>query len=209
MSSSVQVIVIVNLAVMVMGLAGFVAYQLAQHHQIKRGLAGQNQQLKSLLARLRGALQADPEADSRDDHRADSLLTHQRNILNATLDLEERIAHADPNVATILAGQLNALKVEAGDAHKMAEQLGSQAHSRRVRRLSLENKLKQKQAALNKARSVNGKLKDHYAKIKFAHKQMLERLMELRTTKEQLTQAADENRRLNAQLDDLHRLQGS
>ena len=67
----------------------------------------------------------------------------------------------------------------------------------------MENKLKQRQVALNKARSVNRQLKDHYATIKVAHQQILERRAELRITKDQLTQAADENGRLNAQLSDL------
>ncbi|MFT7697420.1 MAG: chromosome segregation ATPase [Reinekea sp.] len=209
MSSSVHVVMIVNLAVLVMGLGGFVVYQLTNYHQSQRGLRGQIKQLKGLLTRLRGALEASPDGDNRDQESANALRTHQLNILNATLDLEERIAHTDPSVVAQLAAQVNALKTQATYAHKLSEQLGAQAHSRRVGRLSLENKLQQKQAALNKARSVNDKLKDHYAKIKFAHKQILERLMELRATKEQLTQAADENSRLNAQLEDLHRLQGS
>ncbi|WP_145980321.1 MULTISPECIES: hypothetical protein [Reinekea] len=203
MSTSVPVVVMVNLAVMVIGLAAFVVYQLAQHHQTNRSLAGQVQQLKSLLAGLRGALKADPVADNRDHLSAASLRTHQLNILNATLDLEERITHTDPSVATKLAAQLNALKTQANYAHKMSEQLGAQANSSRFRRLSLENKLKQRQVALNKARSVNRQLKDHYATIKVAHQQILERRAELRITKDQLTQAADENGRLNAQLSDL------
>ena len=208
MSTSVQVVVIVNLMVMVMGLAGFVIYQLVRHQHTQHGWAAQVQQLKKILTRLRNALQADPDADNRDHQSAASLRTHQLNILNATLELEKRIAHTNPGVATKLAAQLNALKTQASYAHKMSERLGSQVSSGRVRRLSLENKMQQKQAALNKARSVNRQLKDHYTKTQVIHKRILKRLVELRTTKNQLTQAAAENRRLNVQLSDLHRLQG-
>ncbi len=212
MSTSVQIIAIVNLAIMVIALAGFIVYQLDNHQRIRQRLALRIQHLNDLLVNSAETKMAASTSLNGSNNRQDdsgALQTHQLSILNAALDLEDRVAQTDPKIAAELTIQINTLKAQATQAHKLSEQLGRQAKSSLHRQLALETKLEFKQAALDKAQTTNRELKGHYDKVTVAYKQMLQRIAELRETKDQLNQAANENVRLNAAISEFHRLHDS
>jgi len=212
MSSNMQIIAIVNLAVMVIALAGFIVYQLDTHQRIKQRLTRRIQHLNDLMANSAKTKMAASGALNGQDSRQDNsgtLQANQLSILNTAMDLEERVALTDPKTAAKLTAQINTLKAQATQAHKLSEQLGLQAKSSLHRQLMLENKLELKQVALDKAQTTNRELKGHYEKVTVAYKQMLQRISELRETKDQLTQAVGENLRLNAAISEFHRLHDS
>jgi len=201
---------------MVIAMAGFIIYQLDNHQHIQQRLARRIQHLNELLVNsAETRLAATVSVNSQQNREADSgaLQAHQVSILNAALDLEDQVARTDPKTSAKLTAQINTLKAQATQAHKLSEQFGLQAKSSLHRQLVLEAKLDLKQGALDKiqgeldkAQATNRELKGHYDKVTIAYKQMLQRIAELRETKDQLTQAAGENVRLNAAISEFHLL---
>ncbi|WP_320824388.1 hypothetical protein [Reinekea sp.] len=213
MTTSVQIIAIINLSIMVICLAGFIVYQLDNHQRTRQRWARRIEHLNDMLVTSTETKMAASSSQKNPQDDSVALQAHQVSILNAALDLEDRVAQTDPKTAAKLTAQINTLKAQATQAYKLSEQFGQQAKSSLHRQLALETKLELKQgllgkaqATLYKAQATNRELKGHYDKVTVAYKQMLQRIAELRETKDQLTQAAGENVRLNAAISEFHRL---
>lgn len=198
MSFDLQVILISNLTIMVIALAGYVVYQRESFRRIE-------DQLNRRIAHLRAIIE-DAETEQLPSNTArqqvqenlSNLSRHQLKMIEALLDMEN--AGAETFSDEELKQQLSVMKTEAIKSSKLIETLKADNRIAQQRQKTMDSQLEKTTERLEKAKQINNELKTHYQKLTAGYRIMANRMMRLQESKENLEKSMGENTRLHTQL---------
>ena len=204
MSWDLEVIAITNLALLSISLMAFIIYKLDRFRREERLLKRKIEHLNELLdekSRLPGSRTKTTETH----HKSlDSLMDHQMDLLNSSLEMEDLLMHLNSKEFDELKVQFSALKAQSKHAHRLVGELKGQAKASHYRQTRLEETLKEKALKLQVTEANHRELEKQNEVLAKSHERMLDKVEEYEEAKGKLGKTIMENMRLSKEIEEFH-----